>query len=65
MINETVYPIVIQMNSKDIQIGHARVGFENEMPFARFKSKWNVILKETKIGFKKDEKIGEIVGGWN
>jgi len=49
------------MNSKEIQIGSAKVMFNNEDVISRCESKWQVILKDWYLSFKKDNIIGEVL----
>lgn len=64
MTEIAVYPIIVQMNTKDIQIGSVKVSFNNGKVINRTQEEWDVILEQVKIQFKKGDFLTKVKSGW-
>ena len=63
MEKEIAYPIIIKMNSKEIQIGSAKVEFEGKNLISVSQRRSDVILKNIKLNFKEGDWIANVLFG--
>ena len=56
-----LYPIVIKMNSKEIQIGNAKVEFDYGDVINSCQKRHDAILKDIKLNFKEGDWIANVL----
>ena len=59
-----VYPIIIKMQSKEVQIGSAEVEFDLGSYINNIHQEHNVILKDIKLNFKEGDWITKVLSNW-
>lgn len=59
-----VYPIIIRMKTKEVQIGSAKVEFSYGTAINRTQEERDVILKDIKLNFKVGEWITKVLSRW-
>lgn len=60
---EICYPIKIEMNSKDIQIGTAKVEFDYGDLINGCQRRHEAILKDIKLNFKEGDWLTNVIAG--
>ncbi len=63
MGKERAYPIIIKMNSKEVQIGSAKVEFEGKDLINISQRRSEVLLKDIKLNFKEGDWIANVLSG--
>lgn len=63
-MKEAVYPIIIKMKSKEVQIGSAKVEFNSGSIKNSCQREHDVILKDIKLNFKIGDWITKILSHW-
>ena len=58
-----VYPIIIRMNSKDIQIGSAKVEFSSGSIINKSQREHEATLRDIKLNFKVGDWIDNVLCG--
>ena len=62
---EKVYPLIIKMNSKDVQVGSVKIKFANKKIIGRCKAEWDAELGDIKIQYEEGDFITKIKGNWD
>ena len=63
-MTEKVYPIIIMMNSKNVQIGSAKVEFGSGNIISAIHQEHDVTLKELNIQFKSGDWLTRVLSNW-
>ena len=63
-MTEKVYPLIIKMNTKEIQIGSIKVEISSGNAIDRIEQEHDVTIKDINIQFKKGDFITKIKSKW-
>ena len=64
MSKERVYPIIIRMKSKDVQIGSVKIEFISRRIISNVYQVHDAILKQIKLNFKEGDWITNVTSNW-
>ncbi len=59
-----VYPVIIKMKTKDVQIGTAKVEFGSGKIINRIQQEHDVVLKEIKLNYIEEDWIAKALSRW-
>ncbi len=63
-MTEKVYPIIVKMNTKEVQIGSAKVEFDCGDVINNYQKEYDVKFKDAKIQYKEGDFLTKVLSGW-